>query len=441
MLKRPLRFENRILLLALLAGAPGTVVAGVVLWTGPYSATLRWTLLIFIVALGLAFAAAVRRRVILPLQRVANLLQATREGDFSLRAQGAGGDDALGEVMSEINILGETLQEQRREALEAEALLRKVIAEIEVAIFTFDSNDRLRLVNEAGRRLLAQPESRLLGRSAAKLGFDDLLSGPSARTVERLFPGGEGRWEVRRGTFREGGMPHQLVVIADLSRALREEERQAWKRLIRVLGHELNNSLAPIRSMSATLGDLLRRRSRPHDWEDDMATGLSIIAQRSASLSRFMDAYSRLARLPPPRLAAVSIGELVQRVSAFESRRPIRLTMGPTLVVAADADQLEQLLINLLRNAVDAVEGNDGEVSLSWQVASGGWLELRVEDEGAGLPETANLFVPFFTTKPGGSGIGLVLSRQIAEAHGGSLVLENRPDRPGCRARLRLPLA
>ncbi len=438
--KRPLRYENRILLLALMAGIPGVVVAAVLLWSGEHSALLRWTLLIFMVVFVVALAGAVRRRVILPLQRLANLLQATREGDFSLRAQGASADDALGEVLREINVLGETLQEQRREALEAEALLRKVIAEIDVAIFTFDAEDRLRLVNEAGRRLLGLPEKRLLGRSAAQLGLDDLLSGPSERTVERLFTGAEGRWQVRRGTFREGGLPHQLVVIANLSRALREEERQAWKRLIRVLGHELNNSLAAIRSMSATLGDLLRRPSRPHDWEEDMTTGLAIIAQRSASLSRFMAAYSRLARLPPPQLAPVSIGELVQRVAAFESRRPIHLTPGPPLTLTADADQLEQLLINLLRNAVDAVEEGDGEVHLSWRAASGDWLELRVEDEGAGLPETANLFVPFFTTKPGGTGIGLVLSRQIAEAHGGSLVLENRPDRPGCRARLRLPL-
>jgi nitrogen fixation/metabolism regulation signal transduction histidine kinase len=438
--RRLLRFETRIFLLALAAAAPAVLATAVLLWSGVYPPATRWTVLALVALLALAFAAALRRRVVLPLQRVANLLQATREGDFSQRARGTEQADALSEVMREINVLGETLAEQRREAVEAEALLRKVIAEIDVALFTFDDGNRLRLVNAAGRRLMAKPESRLLGRSAEELELADLLAGPPARALERSFAGGEGRWEVRRSTFREGGLPHRLLVIADLSRVLREEERQAWRRLIRVLGHEMNNSLAPIRSMAATLASLLERSPPPTDWRQDMEAGLSIIAQRSESLSRFMAAYSRLARLPPPRLAPVGVGELARRVAAFESRRPVRVAAGPRLAVTADADQLEQLLINLLRNAVDAVEATGGEVVLSWSQRPGGWLEMRVDDDGPGLPATANLFVPFFTTKPGGTGIGLVLSRQIAEAHGGSLTLENRPT-GGCRARLRLPLS
>jgi signal transduction histidine kinase len=250
-----------------------------------------------------------------------------------------------------------------------------------------------------------------------------------------------GRWEVRRGTFRQGGRPHQLLVLADVSRVLREEERQAWRRLIRVLGHEMNNSLAPIRSIADSLQALVSREPRPADWEEDAQRGIAVIRDRSAALGRFTEAYSRLARLPPPKLAPVDLGSLVRRVAGFETRLTVTVTEGLDTKVVADADQLEQLLINLVRNGVDAALETGGGVGVGWGRGEGAARELQVwvEDEGPGLPSRANLFVPFFTTKPGGSGIGLVLCRQIAEGHGGSLTLEDRAEGPGCRAVLRLP--
>ena len=230
-----------------------------------------------------------------------------------------------------------------------------------------------------------------------------------------------------------------MLVIADLSRPLREEERQAWQRLIRVLGHELNNSLAPIRSMAGTLGSLLAREPRAPDWEEDMRRGLEVIKIRAEALSRFMEAYARLARLPTPKLQPVEVSSMVRRVAGLETRLKVTVLPGPALTIRADGDQLEQLLINLLRNAVDAALETGGGVTVVWS-RNGRQMELRIEDEGPGLSNTSNLFVPFFTTKPNGSGIGLVLSRQIAEAHGGALTLANRIERSGCQARLRLPL-
>ena len=232
---------------------------------------------------------------------------------------------------------------------------------------------------------------------------------------------------------------HQLVVLADLSRALREEEREAWQRLIRVIGHELNNSLAPIRSIAGSLETLLGRAPRPADWEDDVKRGLAVIAARSEALNRFMDAYARLARLPRPILRPVDLGALVRRVAGLETRMSVAIAAGPELTVSADADQLEQLLINLVRNAVDAALETGGGVRVGWG-KNGAHCDLWVEDEGPGLSNTSNLFVPFFTTKPGGSGIGLVFSRQIAEAHGGTLTVANRRPGPGCEAHFRLPL-
>jgi len=425
--------------MVVLAGLPGALISAVLLWTGDYSPRLQWTLVLFICVIWLGLAFAVRRRVVFPLQTLSNLLAALGEGDYSIRARRSRAGDALSEVMREVNALSETLRQQRLGALEATTLLRKVMAEIDVAVFAFDDSQRLRLTNRAGERLLAHSVEQLLGKSAEELGLADCLVGESLPSIQRSFPGGSGRWGVRRGSFREGGVPHQLVVLSDLSRALRDEERQAWQRLLRVLGHELNNSLAPIKSMAATLESLLARNPRPADWQDDMMRGLAVIASRAEALGRFMGDYARLARLPQPSWRPVTVSEWLQRVVKLEHRIAIVLSPGPALVIQADSDQLEQLLINLLQNAADAALETGGGVRVSW-FSTAAFLEVRVEDDGPGLPNTSNLFVPFFTTKPGGSGIGLPLSRQIAENHGGSLTLENRAKGSGCLARLRLPL-
>jgi two-component system nitrogen regulation sensor histidine kinase NtrY len=313
------------------------------------------------------------------------------------------------------------------------------MAEIDVAVFAFDGAQRLRLVNRAGERLLARPASRLLNYTARELGLEECLEGGTVRTVQIAFPGGVGRWGVRISTFRERGLPHRLLVLTDLTRTLREEELQAWKRLVRVLGHELNNSLTPIKSFACSLRDLLDRDPLPSDWKEDTQRGLSVIAARSESLSRFMEAYARLARLPPPKMRLVDVSAWIRRVVGFENRIPVTLVDGPDVVVRGDGDQLDQVLINLVNNAADAAIQTGGCVTVGW-TKTNAHLEVWVQDEGPGISNTANLFVPFFTTKAGGSGIGLVLSRQIAEAHGGMLTLENRPAGPGCEARLRLPL-
>lgn len=436
--RRRIRFESRILLMALLTGLPGGLVALAFLWAGDHTSKVRWTLTLFILAFWLGLAFSLRHRVVFPLQTLSNLVAALREGDYSIRARGARRGDSMGELMIEMNSLTEMLRGERLHALEATTLLRTVMEEIDVAVLAFDGEGRLRLANRAGSRLLASPAERLIGRTADELGLTEMLEGEAARLVDRAFPGGAGRWEVRRSQFRQAGLPLQLLVITDLSRALRQEERQAWKKIIRVIGHEMKNSLAPIRSLAGSLGSILSQDPRPGDWEEDMTRGLGVIASRSEALNKFMDAYARLARLPQPRLEELDLGSLVRRVVRLETRVQVDLRPGPTLAVRADGAQIEQLLINLIRNAVDAALETGGGVRVGWE-AEDGQVEIRVSDEGPGLPDSANLFVPFFTTKPGGSGIGLVLSREIAEAHGGSLVLSNRANHRGCEARLRLP--
>jgi two-component system, NtrC family, nitrogen regulation sensor histidine kinase NtrY len=437
--KRGVSHENRILLLTLASGAAPMLLALLMLWTGDHASDTRWSLTFLLFMLWLGFAFGVRGAVVRPLQTLSNMQSALREGDFSFRVRGARTGDALGELMLEVNTLSEMLREQRLGAMEAGALLTAVMTEIDVAVFAFDGQQRLRLVNRAGERLMAQNAERLLGRTADELGLLECLEGESARTLKRSFPGQSGRWGVRRTVFRQGGRPHYLVVLADLSLALREEERQAWQRLVRVLGHELNNSLAPICSIAASLEDMTKREPRPADWEDDLRRGLRVIADRSDALSRFMRDYSRLTRLPKPQLRPVDLGTLVRTTAGLETRMLIEIEPGPEMTMTVDPDQLQQMLINLIRNAVDVSVDNGGSVTVSWSKA-GSWLNLFVRDEGPGIANSSNLFVPFFTTKPGGSGIGLVLSRQIAEAHGGSLLLQNRSQGKGCEALIQLPI-
>jgi two-component system nitrogen regulation sensor histidine kinase NtrY len=432
--------DVRIFALALAGGLPAVLVVLVLLAQGGHPPRVLWTVGGLVAGAWLAAGFAVRTRVVRPLQTLANLLAALREGDYSIRARGADLDDPLGLAFAEVNALREPLRAQRLGALEAIALLQRVMAEVDVAVFAVDERGLLRLVNRAGERLLGQPAERLVGHAAASVGLDACLVGEPRRVLDASFSASDGRWELRRSSFRQGGVPMQLLVLTDLRRALREEERQAWQRLVRVLSHEINNSLAPIQSLAGSLRTLLGRSPRPTDADDDLQRGLGVIGNRAESLGRFMRSYARMARLPAPVLAPVDVGAWVERVTQLEKRLPVRVEAGPRLVVAADGDQLDQLLINLVSNAVDAAtEAGGSDVAIGWEQRDGA-LVVLVTDDGPGLPATTNLFTPFFTTKTNGSGIGLALSRQIAEAHGGTLTLEERRDARGCVARLWMPL-
>jgi len=433
-------FERRVLLLAFLSGVPGVALALILLWTQPFSSQLRASLTILLVAVWALLAYRLREGVVRPIQTLSNMMAALLEGDYSIRTRAPRQQDALGLAFQEINSLGQTLREQRLGALDATSLLRKVMEEIDTAVFAFDDGPRLRLVNRAGERLLGQPAERLVGKDASELGLDGSLAGGAPRTIEARFSGRAGRWEVRATEFRQGGLPHRLLMLTDLSRALREEEREAWQRLVRVLGHEINNSLTPIVSIADSLRDRAQHERAAEEFAEDLDHGLGVITSRAAALRRFMSAHARLARLPRPQSAPLDVGTWVRRVLALETRMAVTLEPGPDTVIRADGDQLDQALINVVRNAVEAAAETGGGVRVRW-VLERDALEIDVEDEGPGLPVSANLFVPFFTTKPQGNGIGLLLSRQIAEAHGGSLLLESRTSGKGTVARLRLPWA
>jgi PAS domain S-box-containing protein len=431
--------EQTVLLLAILGGLPAIALVVFALWWQSYSFEVRWTLTVLLAMVWIACAVAAKQVVARVLLVAANLLGALREGDYSIRATRAQTGTAADLVMAEINALGETLQRQRTEAVESMALLASVMHAIDVAVFAFDMSEQLVLVNPAAERLLGKPSLQVLTRRASELGLADYLSGPTPRLVERTVGAQRGRFELRRSTFRRDGRPHHLLVLADVSRALREEEQLAWQRIVRVLSHEINNSLTPIKSIAHSLRRIVTRaESLPR--QQDVLDGLSLIETRSGALGRFLRAYAQLAKLPKPQPREFALLPLVRRVAELEAdRMAVIVKPQEDTIISADPDQLEQLLINVIRNAVDAAHEIGGRVWIDWG-REDGLLRLTVDDEGPGLPDSANLFVPFFTTKPTGSGIGLVLCRQIAEAHGGTLTLERRDPERGARAVLKLPV-
>jgi nitrogen fixation/metabolism regulation signal transduction histidine kinase len=439
-------FEAKIKILITSLCVPIFALSAVLLWIEHISPSLIIGSLTTLALVVLLVASIFLEQVVRPLQTLANVVAALREEDFSFRARGAAPQDSLGELAIEINQLADAMQSQRLSALEAVALLRRVILEMDAPILAFDELGTLRVVNPAAERVLHLVAGRDLGRTADELGLRKILDEPDEGITTIEDQGQQARWMVRRSSFRQRGVPHTLLVLSDVSTALREEERLAWRRLIRVLGHELSNSLAPIKSIAGTLRS--RIAQLPPENAANFERGLTVIESRAESLNRFVQAYRQLATLPSPVLKRVPLPALLDRIAGLETRLTVQVEDVQPVSLMADPDQMEQLLINLVKNAVDAAVNEREEAGLVSKPAvrirsrvTGDMVSILIEDNGPGLTNTSNLFVPFYTTKKSGSGVGLVLARQIAEAHGGSLELRNRTDVIGCQAEVRIPIA
>ncbi|UWZ86660.1 sensor histidine kinase [Occallatibacter riparius] len=437
--RRPRSAVRRAWLFCFWLSLPGLLFASILLYQQKLSTgaaiLIACSLLLYLVLI----AAALIESLVRPLQTLSNVVASMREADYSFRARGAGSPDALGELATEVNLLADLLQKQRVRSLEATALLARILEVMHAPLYAFDREDVLQLVNTAGTQLLNRPYARCFGHSAQELGLEDLLK--SADQTIHSFGDKGTRWLLRKTSFRQEGIPHTLLLLADVSVPLQEEEQAAWKRLIRVLGHELSNSLAPIKSIAGSLLARVDAMDGDPDTMRDFRRGLGVVENRADSLHRFVQSYRLLAQLPPPHLKSVSLHRLLEQVVLLEQRLSVVLEAGPPITLHADPDQLEQMFINLLANAVDATVANNAQsVHVGWRVAdSAAWV--TIEDTGMGIANTDNLFVPFYTTKPKGSGVGLALAQQIARAHGGEIRLVNREGDEGARATVRLPIA
>jgi two-component system nitrogen regulation sensor histidine kinase NtrY len=444
---RRLGFERRLRLWLYLLGLPMAMLCWLLLRRYSVEPVEQCFVLLALV-LGWMFAVSIlMEQITRPLQTLANVMAALREDDYSFRARGGQRNDAVGDLALEVNRLAAMLQGQRSGALEAMALVERVMLSMQSPVLAFDPEGRLRLLNAAGESAFGLRAQTALGHAAARLKLEQLLNVEDDDVISLGRGQQPARWVVKRTSFRLRGVPHTLLVLSDVSAALREEERLAWERLIRVLGHEINNSLTPIKSIAGSLRGRLAVLDDVSGEKADFERGLEVIENRSESLNRFLQAYRQLMGLPAPKLKAVALAALVERVAQLERRVVVTVTAEADLVLQIDPDQIEQALINLVRNAADAALSPDtidkcpALVEISWQIV-GAEVVVAVLDNGAGLTNAGNLFVPFYTTKPGGSGIGLVLAQQIAQAHRGSVQLANREDgHAGCKADLRLPLA
>ena len=438
--RKRLGYERRLRLTLGLLGLPLFLLSGVLMARAGVSASVLAAIECALVAGWAVLQAAIVEQLLRPLQTLSNVVSALREQDYSFRARGARRGDSLGDLALEINALASDLQAERLASLEAAALVRRVLDVLDAPVLAFDQGGVLRLLNAAAARVLPSSPGAL-GRHAASLGMEHLLTAADEQVVSLALSSGSGpsttQWVVRRSRFRERGAPHDLLLLADVSQALRKEEQDAWRRLIRVLGHEINNSLTPIKSLAGSLRHMLQAGAAPAEFDRP----LEVIEQRADSLNRFLAAYRELAQLAPPRSEPLPLAPFLRQLAPLELRVPVRFEDGPAVTLLADKDQLAQAIINLLRNGAEAALANmdaEPDLSLSWTVEAS-FVAVRIRDSGQGVANPSNLFVPFYTTKENGTGIGLFLVKQIAEAHGGSATLTNRKE-GGTDAELRLPL-
>lgn len=431
----PTERDPRVLLVAVPALAALALVLMVGI-PGPFESALLLALVL--VLTGMAWRILTGRPS--HLRSIGSLLDALREGDYGVRGTLPERHDDFHEIVRSFNELAARVQDERRDLHEGLQLLSKTLAALDGAVFAFDEGQRLRLVNPAGERLLGRSGQDVLGRDAAELDLMALFQLTSGTIHACTFCGQPGRWQITHAVLRSRGQAGRLLLVQPMERALRDEEAQAFRRLLRVLSHEINNSMAPIASMADTLQRMLSARDgRPGtELDADLRHGLGLIEQRSAALQRFIGGYAQLAKLPPPQLRPTALAPLCERVGLLLNDSRIVVVPGEDLDLLADVDQLEHVLINLLRNALES--GGDEPVVLQWAF-SDQQTTIEIIDGGHGLPASENLFVPFFTTKPGGAGIGLALCRQIVEAQNGSLALRPRADAPGTVAVIVLPFS
>lgn len=387
----------------------------------------------------LAVAASVRENFVYHLRTISNLVEAIRTEDYSMRSSRVRDPGELAELYQQINSLTDQLKSIKQQELESEKLLERIVNQINVAIVACDDKDNIRLANRLASKLLDTSIEKLIGQKFQQTALADVVSGEGSKLIDHEFPGSDGRWQINVQQYRHQGKPGKVIFITDLKQVLSEEEIIAWQRLIRVIAHEVNNSLTPITSICQTLEKHLEKTPALQS-DNQLKLGLEVIEERAKGLRDFISVYARIAKLPEPYKVSFPITGLMSKLQRFFAEQAvITHELESDIDLHGDPVQLEQALINLIKNAVEANKDSDAPVEVSC-VRKTGMVEFNVIDHGNGISNPANLFIPFYTTKGKGAGIGLALCRQIAAKHGGQVILENRTGAPGAIARLQIPV-
>ena len=431
-------FEDRLVRLALFTGLLPTLCCCVLLFFVDMSVYPK-ILLVFTLLVCILFCAfSIRQQVIFQLRTSTNLVEAMTSNDYTMRANNKGLDGALSDFNQLLNTLAETLAEQSLITREKQILLAKVTDQIDVAIVAVNNNQAISLMNPAAEKLFKCRFDEMQGSPIKQLGLQNILCKDYNKVAEFEIKQHKKKVLIRTDAYFEKGIKHTLIFITDIQNLLREEERQAWQKLLRVLSHEINNSIAPIASIGETLEKMVEKQYSGTELDNDLKEGLGVITERAQSLNIFIQRYQKLAKLPLPTKTLFNIEPLVQSVTLLFPDANIELD-SKALVVYADKDQLQQVLVNLLKNACESMYDNPKEkINVYWR-KDNQYFEIEILDHGTGIKNMDNLFVPFYTTKPQGTGIGLSLSRQILVNHGGDLILKNRPEHAGVQATLLIP--
>ncbi len=427
---KPLSFAARVRL-AFLAGLAAVVVLCV---AAAYFFPSPGAVLLVAIGFGLPVGWWCLDRALLPATRVLGALrdgvQGYRDHDFSLNLA-VDRRDELGELVELYNAVGDVLRDERSALIQREMLLETVFEATPTAIVLTDSRDRIVFINRAARELFFT-RGRYEGRSFAEIlaecpeGLREALA--SGRdSLFSLDQGGEEEvFHVARRVFELNGRRHDLTLVKRLTPELRRQEVDVWKRAIRTLSHELNNSLAPIASLARSVRLMV---GRP-EHEERLGSALDVIEERAVHLKEFLEGYARFARLPQPVKQEVAWGPFLaelRQVVPFEPEGEPPSAPGRFGIYRFDAGQMQQALINLLKNAHESGSPPE-EVRLAVEPLGEGGVRFRVLDRGTGMSEEGmrKALLPFYTSKPGGSGLGLPLCREIVEAHGGRLRIERR---------------
>ncbi|MCJ8320250.1 MAG: ATP-binding protein [Colwellia sp.] len=389
------------------------------------------------------------------LRTLSNIVEAMIQGDYTLKGR-LQANQALQELLDYINKLSENLSRHKIEAKESRLLLEKIMEQMDAMVFAVNDKGFIVMANLSAQRLLLniEPSSENFNQQQHhQVKLIDLVLGEEilkATTGIINFNQGQlsGEHLLTTESFISEGKQHQLYLITNAERLLMEKERNAWQSLLRVLSHEMNNSLTPITAISQSMQQKLQQKMKDGEVienTESLVQGIGIIHERSQSLTAFIASYSQLTHLPQPIKNQIELKPLLTKTTqlfpkcSFEISASIRLGDFESYTIEVDSNQFEQVLINLFKNAVEAMEHlNDKAIQVECLIADN-CLKIKIKDQGQGIANINNLFVPFYSTKPLGSGIGLTLSRQILFNHGGTIKLFNQD--VGAQAIISLPIS